>query len=366
MKSSNRFALLFCVIILVVLLIGCNKVEEQQSTSFSNESTEPTISSSEESKYRKLREEFDAAWQNLDNERDICLSEFLNNPMVTEEFLESLYANEAEYVKLFESAKKLSSTDYEEVYRLFNSAQIHDGIETIMYNKAVENLYFSYKNGKCVFKFQENIQILWTQNFEKTGENETESVYEIINTEEDAYILFNGRTGFWLVRFVSVYKEGVYTREMYDNFYNDLEKEKADILSEFARNPVITEEFLKDIYENEEGYKELLNSAKFLPKEEYSNIMLSIELGQIKDGITTVAYDKKYFQKYYRYEEGIFSIDSDLNMEVKWSQNIEDITEDELYGCIYKVKNPKEDAYLLLLRGEGYQLFRITGIKQNE
>lgn len=361
MRKISRHWIFCLIIVLSLVLLGCDNVEAEDQ----NYTTEPaTISTTEHAAYKERRENFDKLREILREERDSIINEFLENPEDVYALIEKLYENEDGYAILWEEAKNLSPSDYEEVVNLFDTYQIHDGISIVLYHEIEDKKHISYEFGTYTIKNKNEIEVIWVQNAELYSENETSVTYEVIDQAEDAFMVLKDDNGYWLVEIASIFKEESYTRRMFDEYYKFLENEKEEILSNFAKNPVVTPELLDSLYANEDGYSKLLDSAKYLSQEEYSKILLMIELNQWCDGIHTVAYNKKYFQKYYRYEGGKFTVSSESSMKIEWSQNFEDVDKDEIYNSIYEIKNPREDAYLLLKKSTGYQLFRIIPIQK--
>lgn len=361
MRKINRYWIFLVIIIFSLMLIGCDQVEAEIQVPTNDQ---PTISASEHAAYKERRENFDKLRQILREERDSIITEFLEDPEDVYALIEKLYENEDGYVILWDEAKNLSPTDYEEVVKLFDTYQIHDGISIVLYHEIGEKKHISYEFGTYTIKNKNEIEVVWVQNAELYSETESSVTYEVIDQADDAFMILKDANGYWLVEIASIFKEESYTRRMFDEYYKFIENEKEEILSNFAKNPIVTSEFLDSLYANEDAYARLLHSAKYLSKEEYANIMLMLELNQWRDGIQTVAYNKKYFQKYYKYEDGKFVVSSEISMEIEWSLNFEDVVEDETYNLIYEIKNPREDAYLLLARSTGYELFRIIPIQK--
>lgn len=361
MKKIYRHGMIFLLILISLVLIGCGNVNAEVDESTSEVAT---MSADEIAAYKERRANFDKLNDILKDARNSIITEFLEKPEDVYELIEKLYENEDDYVVLWEEAKNLSPKDYEEVANLFSTYQIHDGLSIILYHEIGEKPYASYEFGTYKIKDKNEVEIIWVQNAELFSETENSVEYKVVNQEDDAFLILKDQNGYWLVEIASTFKEDCYTRKMYDDYYEFLQNEKEELLVNFYKNPVITQELLQRLRENEAGYNRLLSSAKYLPKEEYDKIMLLVELNQWRDGIQTVAYDKKYYQKYFWYVDGEFTVSSETSMEVLWTQNIEDATEDDTYNLVYAVKNKKEDAYLLLLRGEEYQLFRITALQK--
>ena len=361
MKNIYRHLLVFLIIVFSLALCGCNNVQAEEST----EVTETvTISAEEKEAYRQRREDFDKLAKIIFEERDSIITEFLLDPVDPYNLIQKLRENEENFVILWDSVKNLSPEDYAEISKLFETYQIHDGLSIVLYHEIGEKPYAYYEFGTYTIKDLNNVEIVWSQNVEVYREAEKEITYKVSDLYEDAFLILKDCNGYWLVEIASTFKEDIYTKGMFDEYYEFLENQKEKILSDFSKNPVITEDLLQKLYINEAGYSRLLESAKSLPNDIYSRVMLIVELNQWNDGIHTVAYDKKYYQKYYHYADGEFFVSSESAMKILWTQNFEEVEEDDCYNSIYKVKEKKEDSYLLLDRGGTLQLFRITSLKQ--
>lgn len=276
---------------------------------------------------------------------------------------ENGYATFIDYME-----QEMNQEEYEEVKKLLDENQINQELQTLKYSSVSGKDDYCYINGTYTIPYNVRMTVLWARNINidtYNGNFYCNRHYAVSSSDKEAYLLIGSSdTGYRIVRIVPDTFEDVdcdvdFTKEGFNLLCSMIENKKQSWLANFSNSPVITNELLGNLYANEDDYECIYEYAKHLSEAEQQEIQQKLEQGQFEDGIVTIQNNKPFRSNYYKYEDGVYVVDSDYCSNVKWTQNIEEITDEEVSEKKYKIVNMQEDAYILLTNSNGFILIRF-------
>lgn len=273
---------------------------------------------------------------------------------------ENGYSEFVEYMK-----NDLNEEECEAIITLLNGEDINQGMYTLKYTVMSADSNYCYINGIYTIPYNIRRIVIWASNISVDKYNENyycNRHYTVVNPDEEAYLLIYGVDfGYQLIHIIpddcdKQTSEIDYTYDGFNNILSTLNSKDSNLLMSFGNNPVITDELLDSLYENEDNYKQLYNYAKNLTGEDYEKVMNLFNSGEVEDSIETIHIGQNYQGNYWKYEDGVYTLDITYHVSVEWSQNIKEMEDDE-QECKYVIVNFEEDAYIFFVGQFGYKLF---------